>query len=63
MTGPRKPGIEVTARDLLTDEVGVRTLHGDDYCLIVAGRMYLAHETAHKNGTRVLTIKLEAGPT
>lgn len=60
MTAPAEPvaGIEVTARDLLTGEVGVRTLYGDDYCLVVAGRMYLAHEQVHKTGTRQLTIKI-----
>lgn len=53
------PGIEVTARDLLTGEVAVRFLYGDDYCLVVAGRMYLAHEQVHKTGTRQLTIKID----
>ena len=54
-----RSGIEVTARDLDTGEVGVRTLHGDDYCLIVSGRLYLAYEAAHKNGTHQLTIKVD----
>jgi len=55
------PGIEVTARDLVTNETGVRVLDGDDYCLVTSGRMYLAGEVVHQNGTRQLTIKIDKG--
>lgn len=53
--------IRVTVRDL--DDPDLRNVQeqdiSDDYLLICAGRVYLAHTNAFRNGTHVLTIKRE----
>jgi len=53
--------LKVTVSDAATGEVlGERVIY-DDYMLICAGHPYLAHTTAHANGTHVLTVK-DCGP-
>lgn len=56
--GEMPPGpVKVTVTDPVSGEVlGERTIE-DDYILICNGRSYLAHTTAHANGTHVLTVK------
>jgi hypothetical protein len=51
-----EPGIEVTARDLVTGEVSTATIH-NDYVLVVAGSCYLdGIQDYPMKGTRVLTV-------
>ena len=50
--------IEITCRDLHTGDTDVKMIHGDDYCVIVSGRSYIAHTNVHKNGTHQITIKV-----
>lgn len=50
--------ITVTAQDVENGETGVRHLEGDDYCLVVCGRLYLATVNKFGNGTVQLTLKV-----
>lgn len=49
--------LKVTVSDAVTGEVLGEQVIYDDYLLICAGHAYLAHTTAHANGTHILTIK------
>jgi hypothetical protein len=52
--------IEVTVHDTETGETETKTLD-DDWLLITAGKVYLAHTQAYlSTGTTVLTIKEDA---
>lgn len=51
--------IKVTVSDPTTGEVLGEQIVENDYVVICAGDRYLAHTTAHANGTHVLTIKRE----
>lgn len=52
--------IKVTVTDPDTDDVLGERLLDNDYLVVCAGNRYVAHTTAHANGTHVLTIKREA---
>lgn len=47
----------VTVEDLETGEKSVTEVAAGDYFLTTFEPCYLAHTTAHANGTRVLTIR------
>jgi hypothetical protein len=51
--------IKVTVTDPESGEVLGEQLLDNDYLVICAGNRYLAHTTAHANGTHVVTIKRE----
>lgn len=49
--------VKVTVTDPETGEVLEERILDDDYVLVCAGAPYLAHTSAHANGTHILTIK------
>ena len=55
---PSEP-IKVTVSDPTTGEILGEQIVENNYVVICAGDRYLAHTTAHANGTHVLTIKRE----
>lgn len=49
--------LKITVSDVVTGEVLGEQVIYDDYCIVAAGLCYVAHTTAHGNGTHVVTIK------
>ncbi len=59
---PQPDRLKVTVSDVATGEVLGEKVIYDDYVLVCAGHPFLAHTTAYKNGTHVLTIKNAGAP-
>lgn len=53
--------IEISVRDLDSNEPPETVVIDDDYMLITAGACYLHHTNAFANGTHVLTVKGRKG--
>ena len=54
---PTPDRLKITVTDVVTgEELGSQVIY-DDYCLVTAGGCFLAHTTAHANGTHILTVK------
>jgi hypothetical protein len=52
--------VKVTVTDPETGEVLGEQLLDNDYMVLCAGNRYVAHTTAHANGTHVLTVKVDS---
>lgn len=52
--------VKVTVSDPETGAILEEKIVADDYCIVTAGRRYVKHVQAHKGGTHVLTVAIEA---
>lgn len=55
-------GIKVTVEDLETGEIESKEVRPGDYVIVSVAPAYTSNVVAYKNGTHVITVKVETPP-